>query len=114
MHPKPTLLALLASALTANAAVMTLYSGPDCTGFTQTDVNIWDNTCATWISGFQSFMITTNGGLGQVISTYSPNSCTGTPYTCADGVVTGTCQNSFGTNYSGSNAISSGPVCGAV
>jgi hypothetical protein len=52
--------------------------------------------------------------LGQVISTYSPNSSSGSPYTCIDGVVTGNCQNSFGVDYSGSNAISSSPVCGAV
>ena len=91
MNPKLALIAL-ASAITANASVMTLYSGPDCTGDIQEGVNVWDNTFATWINGFQSFMLTSGGAGGQVISTYSPNS--------------------FGIDYSGSNAISSGPNCG--
>lgn len=113
MNPKLTLLALATSGLTANAAVMTLYSGPGCTGDTQS-VNVWDNTCATAISGFQSFEITSGGGGGQQISTYSPNSCAGGYYTCVSAGDVGTCYNSFGVNFSGSNAISSSPVCGAV
>jgi hypothetical protein len=39
MIPKLTLLALATSGLTANAAVMTLYSGPSCTSDTQS-VNV--------------------------------------------------------------------------
>ena len=102
----------LASAITTNASVMTLYSGPDCTGTAQEGVNVYDNTCAAWANGFQSFILTSGGAGGQVISTYSPDSCAGATYACVGAGDLGTCFNSFGVNYSGSNAVSSGPNCG--
>jgi hypothetical protein len=105
MNPKTAILALASLALTANAAVMTLYSGPDCTGTPQEDVNVWDNTCATWMNGFQSFKLTTPGGDNQFITTYSRNACAGTSYNCVQAGDIGLCLNSFGVNFSGSNAV---------
>ena len=37
--------------------------------------NAWDNSCATGVSGFQPFIITTAGGGDQTFSMYSPDAC---------------------------------------
>lgn len=36
---------------------------------------VWDNTCATWMNGFQSFRITWPGADYQYLVAYSKNSC---------------------------------------
>lgn len=36
---------------------------------------VWDNTCATWMMGFQSFRVHTYGGSGQHLHAYSRNAC---------------------------------------
>lgn len=109
---------LLAGCSLTQAAIVSLYSGPDCTGDVQDDVNVWDTSCATWMNGFQSFIITTPGGDGQFLMAYSENSCYGTTedldyYACQDATQVGECVNAYldGPN-GGSNAMGSSIFCG--
>jgi hypothetical protein len=108
-----TVVALVAVLLTStsNAAIMNFYSDQNCQNGAGSR-NVYDNSCAP-TGGFQSFMITSGGGSGQQITMYSRNACAG-PYTaCVGAGSVGTCFRSVNGN-GGSNAVSSGPVCGAL
>ncbi|KAJ5805356.1 hypothetical protein N7474_011243 [Penicillium riverlandense] len=99
-----------AYALLANAAIVEMYSDQDC----QISVgsrNVWDNTCATGVPGFQSFMITTAGGSDQSLTTYSPDACALAYIACVGAGSVGTCYRSYD-NDGGSNALSSSTECG--
>jgi len=111
MNIKSFIVALMSNTMIVEGAVLQLYSGPGCTGATEFR-NVYDNTCATGVMGFQSYMITSGGGGGQSITTYSRDACAGTTYSCVSAGDVGPCNNSFGNNFSGSNAVSSGPSCG--
>jgi hypothetical protein len=113
MNLKSLTAAILANTIMVEGAVLTLYSGPNCSGSTSSR-NVYDNTCATGVMGFQSYKITSGGTGGQVVTTFSQDACAGTWYSCESASNVGTCYNSFGTNYSGSNAVSSSPVCGSA
>lgn len=111
MHVSSFIVAIAASAVTVNGAVVQLFASPNCQGASSYR-NVYDNTCATGVMGFQSFKITSGGGGGQTVTTYSRDACVEPHYTCVGAGDVGTCHNSFGTNYSGSNAVSSGTACG--
>jgi hypothetical protein len=110
MLAKSFLALFLGSAVMVNGAVLDLFSGPNCSG-SVTSRNVFDNTCAQ-TGGFQSYRITSGGGGGQKISTYSRNACAGKSYTCTQAGNVGPCMNSYGDNFSGSNAVSSYTFCG--
>lgn len=99
-----------AFALLTNAAIVEMFSDSNC----QTSVgsrNVWDNTCATGVPGFQSYIITTAGGSDQLLTTYSPDACATAYITCNGAGSVGTCYPSFDSD-GGSNAISSSTDCG--
>ncbi|KAI4948588.1 hypothetical protein J4E91_006014 [Alternaria rosae] len=62
-------------AASGTAFVIDTFSGRDCGGNVQQNVNIWDNTCATWPEGFGSFKITTWGGSHQYAYFFAPDNC---------------------------------------
>nr|POE71824.1 hypothetical protein CFP56_11700 [Quercus suber] len=106
MLVKSLIAVVITNLVFAEGAVVTFYSGMGCTGGTSSR-NVYDNSCATGVGGFQSYMITSGGGGGQQVTTYSRDACAGTTYSCVSAGDVGTCHDSFGTNGSGSNAISS-------
>ena len=99
-----------AFALLANAAVLDLFSDQNCQNWIGSR-NVFDNTCATGVPGFQSYMITTAGGDGQVITTFSRDACAGPQTTCDGAGAVGECFPAFD-SVGGSNAISSATLCG--
>ena len=91
------------------AYVVELFENSDCTGNSGSR-NVWDNTCA-YTQGFQSLMLTTNGGGLQQLTAYSRQACAGeqTFQGCAAGVDSlplGVCFQTTNSN-GGSNALSS-------
>lgn len=64
MHFTSLAVAALALASGASAFAVDAFQGPGCTGSSQY-VNIWDNTCGSWMRGFQSFRVVYYGGGGQ-------------------------------------------------
>ena len=100
----------------SQAYVVELYNNPDCTGDSGSR-NVYDNTCA-YTQGFQSLMLTGNGGALQQLTAYSPQDCAGeqTFQGCAAGINSlqiGVCHQTTNGN-GGSNALSSyssGGVC---
>lgn len=111
MHFKKIILAAAAASVASvKGAEIEFWTGPNCSGDAAYR-NVYDNTCAP-TGGFQSFRITSGGGGGQYITSYSQNACIGTHYTCVNAGDVGPCLNSYGADYSGSNAISSGTGCG--
>ncbi|KAE9364513.1 hypothetical protein N431DRAFT_474103 [Stipitochalara longipes BDJ] len=112
MYTSFSTIALVAAFLsTANAAVINMYSDSNCQNYVG-NRNVWDNTCAA-TGGFQSYMITTEGGDNQQISTYSPNNCSGSYLSCNGARSTGVCYASYN-SAGGSNAISSSTSCGVA
>lgn len=109
MHFNTHLIALTATLALTNAAVVSLFSDTNCANAAGTR-NVEDNTCAA-LGGFQSYMITSGGGGGQLISAYSENSCLGAVTSCVGAGSLGTCFQSINGN-GGSNAMSSGTSCG--
>jgi hypothetical protein len=80
---------VLASLLTANAAIIDLFSDKDCKVPVQT-VNVWDSSCAR-TEGFSSFRMTAEGGWQQVIRAHVKNDCV-VPYNqCVSAKETGRC-----------------------
>jgi hypothetical protein len=106
-----TIIAVAAFLSTTNAAVLNLYSDKNCKNAAG-NRNVWDNTCAP-VGGFQSYIITTAGGINQAITTWSPNDCAGTQTSCNSASSLNICYQAFD-SQGGSNAISSGLACGLV
>jgi len=67
-------------ALSANAALITLFSDTECKNAVES-VNVWDNTCLK-TGGFQSFVITYQGGDSQRIRAYTRNDCVAPESAC--------------------------------
>ncbi|KAF2025390.1 hypothetical protein EK21DRAFT_116867 [Setomelanomma holmii] len=80
---------LFFSTTLTSAFVMDTFSGTKCDGTTQ-NVNVWDNTCATWPDGFKSFRITTWGGNHQKAYWFAPDNCGSLPGAIATGYVDNT------------------------
>jgi hypothetical protein len=104
--------AMSAFALVANGAILEMYSDRNCQNSVGSR-NVWDNSCATGVPGFQSYIITWPGGDNQAITTYSRAACAGPQTTCNWAGSTGVCYPSFN-SAGGSNAIGSGIACGFV
>ncbi|KAH6679943.1 hypothetical protein F5X68DRAFT_234463 [Plectosphaerella plurivora] len=66
--------AALAAATGASAFALDTFSGPGCTGNKQY-VNIYDNTCGTWMNGFQSYRVIYYGGSNQNAKICKASSC---------------------------------------
>ncbi|KAK4442338.1 hypothetical protein QBC34DRAFT_387421 [Podospora aff. communis PSN243] len=99
-----TVFTVLASLLTANAAIIEMFSDKECKDHVGT-VNVWDNTCAR-TTGFESFVITAEGGFQQTIRAHLRNDCV-VPYTqCASASATGRCTTAYN-NQGASHAFSS-------
>lgn len=58
-----------------SAFVINTFSGTNCRGVVERDVNIWDDTCAAWPKGFRSYKITTWGGRHQYAYFFAPGEC---------------------------------------
>ena len=112
MFSKLSAVVLTAFAFTTNAAVLNMYSDENCENWVGSR-NVWDNTCAEGVPGFQSFVITSGGGGGQLVTTWSPDACAGAYTNCVSAGSVGQCF--LATDYAGgSNAISSSYACGSV
>jgi hypothetical protein len=83
---------IIMAGLTASGSgfVINTFSGTNCGNTVQTDVNIWDNTCATWPNGFKSFKITTWGGSRQKAYFFAPDGCGDLTSTIGQGYVDST------------------------
>lgn len=66
--------AALALVSQSSAFVMDIYDSADCSG-TARSVNVWDNTCATWMGGFQSYVPRVYGGPHQKSYFFIPGNC---------------------------------------
>ncbi|KAJ9616072.1 hypothetical protein H2204_014113 [Knufia peltigerae] len=71
-------LALLGLGLSSasSAYVIHGYSNNDCGG-DGTEINVWDNTCATWFPAFGSFKVVAYGSGGQIVRFHTANNCGG-------------------------------------
>lgn len=76
MHFPNLAVAALALATGASAFAVDTFSGPNCSGSSQY-VNIWDNTCGSWMNGFQSFRVVYYGSGGQNAHICRQNTCNG-------------------------------------
>jgi hypothetical protein len=99
-----------AYAVLTNAAIIEMFSDQNCQNSVGSR-NVWDNTCATGVPGFQSYIITTAGGSGQDITTWSGDACAGVYTTCNNAGSIEVCYPAFDSS-GGSNAISSAVACG--
>jgi hypothetical protein len=61
-------------ASTASAYVIALYDSGDCTG-DSTELNVWDNTCATPGRGWGSAKVVAYGGRGQNARFHTVDDC---------------------------------------
>jgi hypothetical protein len=69
-----TLATALAVASKGSAFVMEIFDSVDCTG-TSRHVNVYDNTCATWMGGFNSYLPKVYGGTHQRAFFFVPGNC---------------------------------------
>lgn len=74
----------------ANGAVVNFYSNSGCQNY-YGQRNIYDNTCATGVGSYASFMIVTAGGQGQGLTPYNRDACAGPTANYVDATQTGTC-----------------------
>jgi hypothetical protein len=95
-----------------NAAIIEMFSNQNCQNSVGS-YNVWDNTCATGVSGFQSYIITMAGGSDQDITTWSRDACAGVYTTCNNVRSIKVCYLAFDSS-GGSNATSSAVACGFV
>ena len=101
--PLATLLSL------SQAVVIDIYNDASCNDLKTAGVNIYDNSCALWPGGFQSYKITAHGWADfQCLYTWSQASCAGTSITTqsANKAPLNVCIQSTDEN-GGSNAIAS-------
>ena len=94
----------LAATLSANAAVIDLFSDPYCQNHAG-QRNVWDNTYAK-TGGFESFRIVYPGGFGQRITAYLRNDCAGNLNVCQLASNVGACIGAW-SGAGSSNALSS-------
>ncbi|KAF2107085.1 hypothetical protein BDV96DRAFT_654173 [Lophiotrema nucula] len=73
-----TTLAIASLATTSSAFVMDVYDSNDCSGDAR-NVNVWDNTCATWMGGFKSYIPRVYGGTHQYAYFFAPSNCGSLP-----------------------------------
>ena len=111
MYASKTLIAVAAFLSTTNAAILNLYSDTGCKNAAGS-VNVYENSCAS-TGGFQSYIITTGGGLGQVVTIFGPNDCAGSQTSCNSADSVNICYTAFD-SAGGSNAVGSGAGCGVV
>jgi hypothetical protein len=71
--------ALSFTATLSSAFVMTTFSDGHCGRVVQTEVNVWDSTCATWPEAFGSFKVTKYGGINQDAWFFAPDNCGSLP-----------------------------------
>jgi hypothetical protein len=114
MHLSITSTIAIMASLTASgsAFVIDTFSGTNCDNSVQKDVNIWDNTCATWPEGFKSFKITTWGGGRQKAYFFAPDGCGDLTSTIGQGYVDSTTHDfaigwCYNFNDASANAIAS-------
>ena len=88
-----------------SAFIIDAYTSHDCSGGANS-INVYDNTCASWFSGFSSYVPRVYGGEHQYVEFWIPGACggpsaghsawvdggdggfqVGTCYTFGDGVV---------------------------
>ena len=69
-----TLAAVISLTTPGSAFVMDIYNSKDCSGNARS-VNVWDNTCATWMGGFQSYTARVYGGRHQKAYFFAPGNC---------------------------------------
>ena len=73
-------LATLTTALTftaqGTAFIIDIYNSEDCSGDSRS-VNVYDNTCASWMGGFASYVPRVYGGAHQYVDFYVPGACAG-------------------------------------
>ena len=98
-----------AFAILSLAAVVDLFSDPDCRTPAGSR-NVFNNTCAR-TGGFQSFRITSGGGSGQHITAYIRNNCVVPSTSCTDAGQVDACFRATN-GQGGSNALSSYSFCG--
>ncbi len=109
MHTQTATIFALAMAFfsTANGAIVQFYSDTACKNAAGSR-NVYDNTCAP-TGGFQSYKITTGGGVGQVLRAYGPNNCGGAVTSCQAAETSNNCYQATD-SHGGSNAIGSDAV----
>lgn len=77
MHFSTTLTTLATAFALANQGsgfVMDVYDSDNCSGVARS-VNVWDNTCATWMGGFRSYIPRVYGGPHQKSYFFVPGNC---------------------------------------
>ncbi|ORY03673.1 hypothetical protein BCR34DRAFT_667357 [Clohesyomyces aquaticus] len=72
--PLTALAAALTLATQGSAFVMDIYDSDNCSGPARS-VNVWDNTCATWMGGFRSYAPRVYGGAHQKSYFFIPGNC---------------------------------------
>ncbi|KAJ2972084.1 hypothetical protein NQ176_g7358 [Zarea fungicola] len=70
---KASLLFIIATAASSQAAIIRMYPRLNCQGDYQ-ERNIWDNTCAP-TDEFWSYTVVFGGGSGQYLRAYCPHNC---------------------------------------
>ena len=83
MHSLSTITTALALLSGASSFVIHTFSDTNCQNFIE-EVNVWDNTCATWPQAFSSFVPTVYGGAHQMAYFFTPDNC-GDLITCLGG-----------------------------
>ncbi|KAH7112109.1 hypothetical protein B0J11DRAFT_542671 [Dendryphion nanum] len=74
MHIPSTLTTLTTIFSLTSAFVIDIYDSENCSGNSR-EVNVWDNTCATWQGGFRSYKPKVYGGSHQWVWFFIPGNC---------------------------------------
>ena len=91
----------------SGAVVLDIYDDDACTQLKTAGVNIYDNSCGSWMGGFQSYKITGDSSQAfQCLTTYSHNYCADAATSVRRAVHSGDCFTATN-GAGGSNAISS-------
>lgn len=100
MNP-PTLL-LLALTTPTHTAIIHYFRDSGCEGYLG-EVNVWDNTCATWMdTSWKSFRIVAPGGGNQQISSYKHGVCVYPAVACTYARDVGRCVEGGGSAFGSS------------
>jgi hypothetical protein len=96
------LLPLLAMTTLARAAIIEMYHDEGCWGYLG-EVNVWDNTCASWMeTEWKSFRVTAPGSWGQQISSYKHGVCVYPAVVCTSATQMGRCVDGYGRAFGSS------------
>lgn len=109
-----TFLATLTTFLVGtNAVVVDYYADQNCNQ--QVDNrNVYDNSCATGIAGYQSFIIRVGpNDPNQIVTAYSRDACAGPTTACVQATTLNQCIVAVNGD-GGSNAMSSSTGCGVA